>query len=389
MIITSEGINIHVYPSNYVRESRIFRLTKSLAASGTFKDIRMIGINDGDLPDVEAMDAQRRIVRVRRSTIYSKSPFLGRALGTLHWSWAVWRATRDLDISCINAHSLPVLPLCVALKWRHKAKLVYDTHELETETIISRGLRKRLSKLMEHILIRFADHVFCVGDKIADWYQTRYRILRPTVVRNTPDFQKNAPAVIPMRARFSIPDDHLVFGYVGLIAQGRGVDELIDVFARTGASRHLVIVGSGPQEEKAVEAAARYANIHHIPAVPQQEVVPLLSGADAGISMDIKGCLSYLYSLPNKFFEYIHAGLPVLTGGMPEQVDIVLKYDIGWTLPLDTAAAAAFIDQLSREEISEKKQNVPNASAHLNWAIEEKALLGAYRTLLAIDRPPV
>lgn len=71
--------------------------------------------------------------------------------------------------------------------------------------------------------------------------------------------------------------------------------------------------------------------------------------------MDIKGCLSYLYSLPNKFFEYLHANLPVLTGGMPEQLDIVLKYDIGWTLPLDASAAAELINGLSLDEINQKK----------------------------------
>lgn len=210
----------------------MFRLTKTLADMKVFKHIYLVGIDENHLPDEEDIDETRRIMRIARSPIYNTSPFLGRMFATLQWSYAVWKRMRGMDVTCINAHSLPVLPLCVALKIRHKARLVYDTHELETETITSYGIRKLLAKWTERLLIGRADHVFCVGDKIADWYQAHYSIVRPTVIRNMPEAPTDLISM-DLRTRFHIPPDALVVIYVGLLAQGRGIDDLLEIFTRT------------------------------------------------------------------------------------------------------------------------------------------------------------
>lgn len=378
----SHGLNIHLYPSAFVNESRILKITKALADAGHFDHITMIGVTSEGLPDVEAIDAQRTIQRLRRTDNNESLP--SKIVGTLRWYLAVWKFLRGKPVACINVHSLPVLLLGVLLKWRHKAVLVYDTHELETETTESRGIRKILARFTERLLIRFADATFCVGTIIGEWYAKTYRMKQPYVVRNIPDVPASVtPANPSLRERLSIPVTDTIFLYLGGLAPMRGIERMLHLFEQAGAPSHLVMVGDGTLVPQIRHIAARTANIHHLPSVPVEEVVGLATGADVGISVISDACLSYILALPNKFFEYLHAGLPVLIGRAPEQERFVDKHDIGWKLSLDDEAALALIRNIPPAEIATKKANAQAVRNHYSWSGERDVLLAAYRELLA------
>ena len=159
---------------------------------------------------------------------------------------AIYRFLKKEKIVCINCHSLPVLPLCVALKKRHKCKLIYDTHELETETDGSSGIRKLLSKLVEKILIRYVNETITVCNSIAEWYSQAYGLQNVWVVKNVPHRQDIPPDKSRfLREKFKIPDDHIVFLYQGVLNQVRGTDFLLRVFSEIGADKHIVFMGFG------------------------------------------------------------------------------------------------------------------------------------------------
>src|SRR5204862_484616 len=183
-------------------------------------------------------------------------------------------------------------------------------HELETETANNCGLRRLLSRRLERSLIRSCDSVVCVSDSIADWYAREYAISRPAVVRNIPDTRfHQAGEAQNLRRRLHIPDGTLLFIYQGGLFRGRRVEQLIRVFESARQDRHLVFMGYGDLEELVKAAAARCGNIHFHPPVPPQEVLKHTAGADVGLIGVENVCLSYYYSLPNKLFEYLAAGI--------------------------------------------------------------------------------
>ena len=126
-------INIHLYPSDFSCETRIEKQAKSINKIGFFTKIFLIGLapqmnnlNQWSIDDTVSV----RLVGQR----FSNFSIFGKILSIASYYIETYRLVKDNDVGCINAHSLSVLPFCVFLARKVGAKLIYDTHELETET---------------------------------------------------------------------------------------------------------------------------------------------------------------------------------------------------------------------------------------------------------------
>ncbi|MEN6383194.1 MAG: glycosyltransferase, partial [Rectinema sp.] len=170
------SVNVHIYPSPFEHESRILKITKSLADAGLFDTIYIFAIWKSGLQEEEPLDEIRKVIRIRVQYFAESDGVLFKVLKIAEWAWRIFKWLRAQKVQCVNCHSLSVLPLCAVLKIRHKAKLVYDTHELETETANSAGFRKLLAKMTERVLVPFIDKVVVVNSDIARWYQNHYRL---------------------------------------------------------------------------------------------------------------------------------------------------------------------------------------------------------------------
>ena len=92
-----------------------------------------------------------------------------------------------------------------------------------------------------------------------------------------------------------------------------------------------------------------------------------MSGADVGLCMIEDCCLSYHLSLPNKFFEYISAGLPLIISPCPDQEEIVAACGNGWIVSGSESALTEFLDQLTREELQRKKIVASKSRSRFDW----------------------
>ena len=119
-------------------------------------------------------------------------------------------------------------------------------------------------------------------------------------------------------------------------------------------------------------------------SVKPDEVVATLAQADIGLALITSEFLSYYYALPNKFFESISAGLPVLTSQNPDMKQLVEQYDIGLTCdPSDSQAIAKTLQDLFIPETYARfKENVEIARQELTWENEEKKLIAIYEEIL-------
>jgi glycosyltransferase involved in cell wall biosynthesis len=157
---------------------------------------------------------------------------------------------------------------------------------------------------------------------------------------------------------------------------------LLDTFARLPPERHIVFLGDGPLVNDVESFVARHTNIHRLPSVPVDELLDYTGGADVGISLIENVSLSYYYSLPNKVFEYIMSGVPVVVSDFPEMARLVLSGNCGWTSRVDRETFFRLVGSLTRSEIEARAKGARELSRRTSWANEEKALLDIYATVL-------
>jgi glycosyltransferase involved in cell wall biosynthesis len=375
-------INVHIYPSPFKNESRILKITKTLVNSGIFEKIYILATWENGLPETELLDKTREVNRFPRRSTKTSYGTLWQVVATLEWSWRLNKFLKQKKIDCINCHSLSALPLCAFLKWIKRAKLIYDTHEIETETAGSAGVRRLLSKLVERVFIRYADVVITVNESIAQWYRNEYGLKNVYTVRNVPYLRdEEASEKSMLKSKFGIDNNEILFIYQGAFSQGRGIGILLDVFAKVHHQKHIVFMGFGELESTIKDYQRTYSNIHFQEAVRPEELHRYTMGADVGIYAMENVCLNHFLSLPNKVFEYIMSGLPIIVSDFPEMKRVVDDSKCGWTVPVDTDSLFALVTNISRNDITEKRNNALHYRKTIGWHHEEVFLLHAYRTV--------
>lgn len=373
-------LNLHIYPSAFKHESRILKETKSIIDLGLADKIVIVAVWEEGLPEREQIDEKREVWRVKLPAKPAKRTIFSEASRYIRLMRKIYKEYKGSSVTHINCHSLAVLPIGVLFKRRKKGiTLIYDAHELETLRNGLYGARQKFSALLEKVLIGFVDELIVVSESIAEWYRKTYRLKKVHVVRNVP-YRENIPVKRSpiLKEKFGIKGDEILFIYQGLIAKGRGIELLINTFSRAGTDKHLVIMGYGPMEEEVKAAALKYPNIHFHEAVKQHEIIEYTSGADIGLSIIENTCLSYYYCLPNKVFEYLMCGLPLVVSNFPDMSQLVDRYKCGWKVEVSSEELLELVNEIKSEEVKEKKNNALNAREHLGWHIEEKELMKAY-----------
>lgn len=374
--------SVHMYPSAFTHETRILRITASLVEQGIFDRVMVVAaLRTPGTAEHESLDAAREVWRVR--TAVPRAGLVTKALNSAEWSLRVLWGLRRQQIDCLNPHSLSVLPLAVLIKLMKGCRVIYDAHEIETETTEVRGVRRTLSRLTERLLVRFVDAINLTSEGHGDWYRREYGRDDVWVVRNCPYRRKGGPRPpSAFREKFGIPDDHLVFLYQGAIAAPRGTDLLLEVFSQLPPDRHIVFMGFGPGVENVRDHERRCSNIHYHPAVAPSEVARYTSGADVGIHMMDDSCVNHLHALPNKPMEYMNAGLPAVVSDLPEMGRLIRSAGAGWVVPVnDAGALGRLLRGLDREQIRSRAAMALAWADANNWETEELKLAALYRSL--------
>lgn len=374
--------NLHLFLTPFTHESRALKQSKSLIDSGLFDEVLFAVSWTDHLPERETIDSHRSIWRVKLSIPEKRVIY---RLRYYEWIARILVNPASDDVEVVQCHSLLSLPVGLLFKLFKRSKVIYDAHELETESNGLKGKRKLLYKIIERLFIPFVDAVMVVSDPIADWYEKHYPIPRPYVVRNIPSMKQNSTVSrsdICLKNIFNIPENETLFIYVGGLFRGRGIELLLNAFAQADRTKHIVFMGYGEFEEKIQDYQRQFSNIHFHPAVSPDLVLSYTQTADVGISLIENICLSYYYCLPNKVFEYITSGLPIIVSDFPEMGKLIDNHDCGWKVPVEDTSFLHLINSITLEMILEKRKNIQVASQHFGWHLEEKTLLEAYQSVL-------
>ena len=378
--MTHKCINIHLYPSPFKNESRIEKQALTISHLNTFDEICLLGTYAKGLNRHRWLDKSISVNLLGKENI--AGGILIKVYTFIIWYLSIIKFCRKKTIKCINVHSLSSLVIGVLIKYFKKSVLIYDTHELETETNGSSGIRKKLAKYVERVFIGSADHIFVVSNAIADWYASEYKVKRPTVILNTPKLYQLRKSNI-LRENLGIADDKVIILYQGGLGYGRGVDLLLSTFKqRKDNNVVIVFMGYGELQDKIIQASQQSDRIFFHPAVPPDVVLDYTVSADIGVSLIENTCLSYYYCLPNKLFEYAMYGLPVIVSNMKEMRDFVEKYNMGLVVEENSIDELNIvIDELLTKDLLTFKNNAREAAEKNAWEIQEQNMLNVYNAL--------
>lgn len=269
----------------------------------------------------------------------------------------------------------------------HKTKripIVYDSHELFTETpeVIHRKFVKRVWEKIEGSIFPKLQDVMTVSDSIAEIFTQKYKV-QVKVVRNVPPTRHFS--IVMSRADLGLPIDKKI-----VILQGsginiqRGAEELIESFKYI-ENTILLIIGGGDVMNKLKVLADDPELVHKIrffPRMPIEHLYQYTMNCDLGVTIDKDTNLNYRYSLPNKLFDYIHAGIPVLASPLVEIKRIIEGYDIG-NLIADHKPKniASKINSILEDKIQLEiwKENLKFAATELCWEKEEIIIQEVYK----------
>lgn len=261
--------------------------------------------------------------------------------------------------------------------------LVYDSHELFTETpeVIHRPFIKRFWETLEGFILPKLTEVMTVNRSIADIFEAKYAI-DVKVVRNVPTKKRNLQ--IKTRAELGLPENTpiLILQGAGINIQ-RGAEELVEAMQHIERVL-LLIVGSGDVIDVLKTLSAKYGLTHRIRFInklPYSELIHYTANANLGLTLDKDTNPNYRYSLPNKLFDYIHAGIPVLASPMVEIKRIVEQYCVGETIDNHNPQHIADkIWQIIADSAKTQlyKANCATAAQELCWEHEEQTLKEIY-----------
>jgi glycosyltransferase involved in cell wall biosynthesis len=291
-----------------------------------------------------------------------------------------------LNPDVVHAHDAAMLlPGAVGARLTG-ARLVYDSHELATSVPYRERSWAWFVGAIERLVVPRCAAVMTVSDGIAARLRERYRLPEtPTVVRNVSALTRGGAGglrrMVGLRA-----DDPLVL-YQGAPAPARGCEILVDAVGRLDGV-HLVFLGDpepgyGAELVGLIEERGLRGRVSLLPSVPLAELLSHTEEADVGVTLLQDTCENHRLALPNKLFEYIAAGVPVVASALPETERLVRHYDVGWCVsPADPVALADALGRALRERGDpERRHRLAEAAEQLHWSSEQRRLLELYERL--------
>jgi len=264
--------------------------------------------------------------------------------------------------------------------------IVYDSHEYFTGVpeIQNKKLVKKVWQTIEQFIFPKLKHIITVNQSIAQLYKEEYnKDLR--ILRNVPN--KVETLKLKSKSELNIVEDKDI-----IITQGagininRGIEELVEAMQYLN-NVCLIIIGDGdviPQLKKRVLELKLENSIIFKGRMPYSEMMQYTQHAKLGLTIDKDTNTNYKYSLPNKLFDFIHAGIPILASKIIEVEKIIKKYQIG--LFINNHEPTHIANQIkyaldNKELMSEWKSNTHHVSKELNWEIEENTLKDLYKKI--------
>jgi glycosyltransferase involved in cell wall biosynthesis len=336
--------------------------------------------------------------RVRFRTLFKKGKLFYAEMNLRIFLYLLFHQV-DL-ICCVNLDT--IVPGWVISRLKCIPR-IYDARELYTELpeIVARPGIQKIWLWVERSMVPRFPQGYAVCASIAEELERRYKV-RYAVVRNMTVLQPQTTGPpgsggtgAPGSGGAGVPEPVAPFPgkyllYQGAVNYGRGLDELVEAMAYIDLP--LVICGTGNYFNQCRELALSRDlgnQIHFTGQLQPQELKSYTSHAFIGINLVAAEGFNQYYSLPNKLFDYIHAGLPQVTMDYPEYQKVQAQFPIGILIPaVKPDLIVGAVKKLLEDPTlyAKLKINCLEAKTVFNWQREEPVLLEVFRKALEARR---
>ena len=224
-------------------------------------------------------------------------------------------------------HTILLLPAICFKFFYFRTILVYDAHELETERYGITQRQKIIIAIIEWFSLKIVNLTLVVSPNIKDVYEQKYPNAEIKLLPNSfPSNQQESVSNVNIRETFQIKPDQKILLHSGSITNSRGMDEIISVIKMLPKEKYVfVFLGDGPLriELQRRTSGGSGCEVHFLDFVSLGNILGIVKQVDYGLCLIKSDCMSYEFSLPNKFFEYIYANVPPIIWPRSDMVGVL------------------------------------------------------------------
>ncbi|TDE96144.1 glycosyltransferase [Occultella glacieicola] len=295
----------------------------------------------------------------------------------------------------LHVHDIHLLSAGVRVKQRaartgRAVRLIYDAHEYIPGTVARTVLEENALKAMESDLIGDADAVITVSEPIAEALRDRYDLRRtPSVVLNSPSLTVESTCAKDVRTESGIEPGTPLVVYSGVLNEKRGLPTVVQALSLLPEVHFAVVCVPDASHWRAalLMKAARKAGVsdrvHLIDPVAPEEILAYLRTADVGIHPLIAGLPNHEMALPNKLFDYLFAGLPIVVSDLKLMGAFVRENRIGTTFTASDHrdCARAIREALENVKVYGGSARSEEFTARFSWEHQIEQLDQTYAAL--------
>lgn len=386
MVFSKKRI-LFISPSDIVKDSRILKQI-SVAKSAGF-EVLALGIkysnrsHKNSSKNIISFNLYSRILNVEKNIFFIK--FLIDSIKTIIMTFEILLKFLPNILKyrphIIHCSDYTFLPLAALYKLLTKAKIIYDVHELESQTNSISKYTSCYVFNLEKFLWPFIDVSLHVSDSIREWYEKEFGVHKSEIILNSPTICNLKRNSNYFRETFNIPENIKIFLYLGILGRGRGIETALRIFSDLESTATIIFMGYGDKAQQIKEYSKKFSNIYLHPLVPHDEVVDIASSANFGYCVIENASLSDYYCLPNKLFEYVFSGLPVLASKFPDISKVVTEFNLGILTDLDESSIRYGINELLINRSRKKFLN--QDLSPLGWDFQSEKLKAVLNRLSA------
>ena len=374
-------ISLQVTMKELRHASRIARNASSLIGAGVVDRVMVTGIVRGGTNE---FDRPARGVAYLRLALRSRGlprMIFAQAVKELERTWIVVRIARRVRPVTVSARSAWDLPCAYLASRVTGAALIYEPHELESGRVGMGRLRSAVVRAIEWAFGRRAAACVAVGECIAERYSRQLGIPCFTVM-NVPGPEPRLP-IAGLRDRCGCPPGEPLLTYVGALVGGRGIGRVVRAVGLSRRRWRLAAMGPGSLDEASASALCGHGWV--LGPVAPGEVVSVVADADLSAVLIEPVCESYRLSMPNKLFESLRAGVPVLASDLPELGGFVRRHGVGALVSHDASPEelAATLDAITPDQLGRWRAAIPAALEEASGRHGPSNLAAAYRVAVA------
>jgi glycosyltransferase involved in cell wall biosynthesis len=305
---------------------------------------------------------------------------------------------QNVKYDFIYANDLPCLGPAVKIKKHLNSKLIYDSHEIYLETINQffpgkvgtfRGFinqmlisfMRAVGEKAERKFLKEVDYFITVCESLKEYFENKYNFQGIRVVMNCPyllpEIKPNE--IVNLKEKFGFSQEKFLLLFQGNLGPGKDIDYIVKAMQFTEKDIVLGILGGGTLKNnlvKLVEELNLTDKVKFHDKVPSLELYRYTCSADGGITLKDNGInLNKKLGIATKFFEYIHAGIPLISTRSVEIEIIANKFDICILVDRNIDEIVNGINLLKSVNKEEQAEKTAKASEVYNWQNQEVALL--------------